>query len=200
MITGLTNYKYEHYYCQQHPNFQEPFRQLLATIKPNLIIEIGTGSGAFSIFLNDVMTELNLTYRHLTYDIRHSTENIYMHNQTAVNKIEERTKDVFEDVNWLSYIINNKYETVLVLCDGADKVKEFKTFAPLIKDGDFIMGHDYAITEEYFNNNVYEKIWNWLELPGESIQSDIEENNLQYYMNDEFSNIVWLCMQKNNNL
>lgn len=195
MITGSTRYKYDHYFCQQHPDFQEPFRKFLALSKPDLIIEIGAGSRVFSIFLNDVMTELGLKYRHISYDIVRFNEYTFLHNQTAINKIEGNIKDAFEDVDYLSDLIN-KYQTVLILCDGADKVKEFKTFAPLIKQHDFIMGHDYAITSEYFDKYIYEKIWNWLELPGELIQADIINNNLKYFMDDEFSKIVWLCMQK----
>lgn len=192
-IDGFNTYK--QYACQQVINFQEPFKKLLKLSKPQLILEIGTGRGGFSIFLNDVMNELGLIYKHVTYDIHRYTDYIDQHNETVNNKIEFINKDVFSDLDYITSLINN-YITTIVLCDGNDKTKEFNTFAPLIKEGNFIMGHDYAINREYFEKNIYEIKWNWLKLSGEDIQDTINNQHLKYFMNDEFNNIVWLCMQK----
>ena len=104
-------------------------------------------------------------------------------------------KDVFSDIEYLTTLINS-YGTTIVLCDGGNKVKEFQTFAPLIKQYDFIMGHDYAKDLNFFNTHINQKIWNWFELSGEDVQDAIIDNNLQYFMNDDFSKIVWLCTQK----
>ena len=32
----------------------------------------------------------------------------------------------------------------IVLCDGGDKPREFKTFSKYLKKGDLILGHDFS--------------------------------------------------------
>lgn len=187
---------YKNFLCQQVSSFQIPFRRFLQTVKPELIIEIGTGQGGFSIFLNDVLNEFNLNCKQLTYDIDNDNNGVILnHNITAKKPIYFFMKDVFTDIDYLTTLINN-YGTTIVLCDGGNKVKEFQTFAPLIKQYDFIMGHDYAKNLNFFNTYINQKIWNWFELSGEDIQDVITNNNLQYFMDDDFSKIVWLCTQK----
>lgn len=186
---------YKNYLCQQVSTFKNPFEKLIKEIKPELIIEIGTGQGGFSIFLNDLTTRLKLKCKQITYDINNNNDIILKYNQTTNNTIEFHIKDIFDDIDYLTELINSS-GTTLILCDGGNKVKEFQTFSKLIKKDDFIMGHDYAETTQFFDDHIYRKIWNWLELSGESIQEDIKKNNLIHYMKEEFSKIVWICMKK----
>lgn len=187
---------YKQYRCQQVPTFRRTFERFLHTIKPELIIEIGTGQGGFAIFLNDVIHEQKLNCRQLTYDIDNDNNGVILrHNTTANNKIEFYMKDVFTDMDYLTKLIHESGTTV-VLCDGGNKTKEFQTFAPIIKTYDFIMGHDYAPNLAFFEKYIKGRIWDWFELSGEDVQDAIMQNNLKYFMNDEFSKIVWLCTQK----
>ena len=58
------------------------------------------------------------------------------------------------------YLINliktniQKEGKTLLFCDGGDKKCEFNTFSPFLKDGDFIMLHDYAHDKEFFNREI----------------------------------------------
>jgi hypothetical protein len=58
------------------------------------------------------------------------------------------------------------------------------------------MAHDYSPNEEYFELNIKNKIWYWLEIQDTDIISSIFENNLTPYMDDEFKNVVWVCKEK----
>ena len=58
------------------------------------------------------------------------------------------------------------------------------------------MAHDYSPNEEYFELNIKNKIWYWLEIQDTDIISSIFENNLIPYMDDEFKNVVWVCKEK----
>ena len=84
----------------------------------------------------------------------------------------------------------------LVLCDGGDKVKEFKTLSKYLKVDDIIMTHDYAPNKQYFEEYVKDKIWNWHEIQDSDIENSIYDNNLKSYMRDEFLNAAWACFRK----
>ena len=84
----------------------------------------------------------------------------------------------------------------LVLCDGGCKQCEIKLLTPFLKSGDFIMGHDYAKTDEYFKHNVKDKIWNWLELTFNQFSTTFFDNDLEFYMEEEFASVAWFCATK----
>lgn len=86
--------------------------------------------------------------------------------------------------------------TTLVLCDGGNKITEFNTIAPLIKSGDFIMAHDYISTQENFENNFKNKIWNWCEIEDKDISNISKQENLVPYNQEAFSKVVWVCKTK----
>jgi hypothetical protein len=66
-----------------------------------------------------------------------------------------------------------------------------------IKQSDFILAHDYSHDQETFENEIKNKIWNWLEITYVDIEQSCIENNLEPYKQEIFSNAVWVCMKKN---
>ena len=48
-----------------------------------------------------------------------------------------------------------------------------------------------------FNENINEKIWNWMEITYDDIKESVEQNNLVKYEKINFDNAVWCCFQKN---
>jgi hypothetical protein len=58
------------------------------------------------------------------------------------------------------------------------------------------MAHDYAPNENYFNENIKGKIWNWLEIQDSDINETCEKYNLKPFMEDDFRSIVWVCKIK----
>ena len=84
----------------------------------------------------------------------------------------------------------------IVLCDGGWKIGEFKIFSKLIKDGDYILAHDYSISKEIYESEIKDKIWNWCEITESDIQESVTENNLKFYNQDKFSQAVWVCKVK----
>ena len=116
--------------------------------------------------------------------------------------IEIITKDVFNypysDLEYPDEIrdfIQSNGKT-LVLCDGGSKKNEFRLLSQFLKYGDIIMAHDYAPNENYFNENIKDKIWNWLEIQDFDINESCLTYNLKPYMEDEFRSVVWVCKIK----
>ena len=181
MIKGYTYYNNIKIF--QHKNFQIAFKKFFDIYKPRLILEIGTAQGGLTKFLSDISKTKILTYDPYTSP---DFENY---------NIEHIQKDIFGDLDMLSEMIQNIGLT-LVLCDGGDKIKEFKTFAPIIKSGDFIFGHDYARSLNYFKKYIKGNEWDWLELNREDIEEDITNNNLYDFMSEDFNSVVWGSFRK----
>lgn len=199
-ITGISEYK--GMIAQQHENAYSIFKSFLAEIKPKRILEIGAGSGVFTLFLKDTLEELGL------YDTKIKTfevNPIRIHDILLENNIEILDINIFDH----SYMKLEKPEyvvpfiqeegTTLVLCDGGHKVAEFRELSKYIKNGDYIMAHDYATTTEYFEEHINNKIWLWLEIQDYQLEDVFIENNLVSYNQEEFQKIVWLCRKKVNN-
>jgi hypothetical protein len=59
------------------------------------------------------------------------------------------------------------------------------------------MAHDYSPNENYFQEHINNKVWNWLEIQDLDINDSCLKNNLSPYMEDEFRKVVWVCKKKN---
>jgi hypothetical protein len=181
----------------QHKNIINVFKHLLSELKPSTIIEIGTEYGGLSLLLQDLIVELGLKTKLRTYDIK--TPTFLMEHPKFSDIIEIRTKDLFsyepfrlseEGIDEVKEFMSNDGVN-LILCDGGNKSKEFNSFSEIINTGDVIMLHDYIIDENEFNENFKDKIWNWHESKLSDIEDSIIKNNLEPYLEDEFSKVVW---------
>jgi hypothetical protein len=65
-----------------------------------------------------------------------------------------------------------------------------------MKEGDFIMAHDYSENSEVFERDVYMKLWNWHEISDKDIQNACNKNNLLSYDKESFDKVVWVCKKK----
>ena len=181
---------------QQNHNVYEVFYNFLNKVKPKRILEIGTALGGFTQFLKKVSDESQLNIDILTYDIYRMD----WYQQMIQNGIDVRVENVFgpnyESVKQEVIDFIQQDGLTLVLCDGGNKVGEFNILSNFIKQDDFIMAHDYIDTRENFNQNYYEKIWNWHEISENDILSACERNNLKPYEKEIFDSVVWVCKIK----
>jgi cephalosporin hydroxylase len=189
---------YKNLIISQHPNVGEKFKTLIDEYKPSRVLEIGTADGGLTLLIRDLLDSVGLTNTIVrTYDV----------NEQKNLKLKERnieiiTKDVFNypysDLEYPDEIrdfIQSNGKT-LVLCDGGSKKNEFRLLSQFLKYGDIIMAHDYAPNENYFNENIKDKIWNWLEIQDFDINESCLTYNLKPYMEDEFRSVVWACKIK----
>jgi hypothetical protein len=182
--------------AQQSNNVYKIFYDFLLKVKPKRIIEIGTATGGFTMFLKTVSNECNLNIDILTYDIygRINYDSIIEYG------IDLRIENIFEYPGreipeYLENIIKSD-GTTIILCDGGNKINEFNILSKYLKPNDFILAHDYSEDLAYFNKNINGKIWNWCEITYKDIENAVIENNLINYDPESFINAVWVCMQK----
>ena len=182
--------------AQQSHNAYQVFYDFISEVKPVRILEIGTALGGFTEFLKIITDELNLNTKILSYDISERP----WYNQMIEKGIDVRVEDIFnEDWSGVKQDVVDFIQQdglTIVLCDGGWKIGEFKIFSKLIKDGDFILAHDYSISKEIYESEIKDKIWNWCEITESDIQESVIENNLKSYNQDKFSQAVWVCKIK----
>jgi hypothetical protein len=157
------------------------------------IIEIGTYSGGFTLFLHKNKKE---NCELISYDINAS------HNKVPkTHNIDFRIGDCFSDFvhNEIKNLIIDDSKRILLLCDGGNKNKEFNIFSKYLKINDVIMCHDYAETADEFKK--FQIILNWQLFNYESsfdmISKGINEHNLiKYEHYDEFKSVLWGAFTK----
>ena len=202
-ITRLTNLEendslsaFRGHTAQQSHNVYQVFYDFISEVKPNRILEIGTALGGFTEFLKIITDELNLDTKILSYDI---SERQWYH-QMIEKGIDVRVENIFNE-DWTGVkqeVVDFVQQdgTTIVLCDGGWKIGEFKVFSKLIKEGDYILAHDYSISKEIYESEIKDKIWNWCEITEEDIEESVISNNLKSYNQDKFSQAVWVCKVK----
>jgi predicted O-methyltransferase YrrM len=187
----------------QHPSIKEPFKELFQTIQPRRVLEIGTSYGGFTLLLRHILDEIGLGECDLrTYDISpdHDRTILLNSNLNYDLRIRELFNHTYSDLNdthgqeVIDYISQDG--PTIVLCDGGSKKNEFNILSKFLKPGDIIMAHDYAPSEEYFEANNRGKVWDWCEVSDKDVAEAFELYNLEPYMEDVFTSVVWLCRIK----
>jgi hypothetical protein len=198
-ITGFFNYN--GLTTMQHIDVKEKFLNLLVELKPSKILEIGTASGGLTLLIRNLLDEIGLEKTSIeTYDVNHPN---YLQNFVdGGSNIKINVKNVFnhnynellDGKEVVDYITSEG--VTLVLCDGGSKINEFNLLSDYLKVGDVIMAHDYSPNREYFEENLLDKVWNWMEIQDSDIDECCKRNNLIPYMAEEFKQVVWVCKIK----
>lgn len=194
MISMTSTYKNK-YIAQQTEGAWKLFEDFLLKEKFEKILEIGTGLGGFSQFISEFSKENSIETEIITVDIKPLNEKLIF---IGVKSLQ---MDVLNMQNLP--ILDNFLKTnkkLLILCDGGDKITEFNLFSKYVKVGDFIMAHDYAVSEEYFESNIKGKQkWDWCQITEKDILGSCSKFNLVDYTNLDFKEEMWVCKTKKEN-
>lgn len=201
MVEG--GFAYGYLFMSQHKNAQPVFLELLDVIRPSRILEIGTFHGGLTLMLRDTLDNLGLSGCPIrTYDILNQE---FLKPLVKDRLVDVFTKNLFNDT-YSDFVDNNaKNEvadfiqqdgTTMVLCDGGCKKCEYNLLAPLLKNQDIIMAHDYCPNKEYFNTTMKDKIWDWCEIEDSDIEEVSAKYNLTSFHQDKLLTIAWNCRIK----
>ena len=187
---------FDGYTAQQSNNVYQIFYDFISDVKPSRILEIGTALGGFTEFLNIIIKLLNLDTKILSYDIIERPWYCDMIKRGIDVRVENIFNNTYSTVNKNVIDFINESGVTIILCDGGWKTGEFRILSKYLKIGDFIMAHDYSESNEIFENEIKNKIWNWCEITEDDIKDSAIENNLIPYNQNKFAQAVWMCKQK----
>ena len=170
--------------ARQQENTPRIFAEMFREVKYKRVIELGTGTGAFTYFLAASSQSTQV----FSFDID-TPEHLTKIRSIGVQFIYA---NVFEYEQPIASLIAGSGRTLL-LCDGGDKAREVKTFAKYLKVDDVIMAHDYALSKEAFHVHHY---WRSLELVYEDVRVTCEQENLQPFWPNRMLSVGWLSRIK----
>ena len=150
--------------------------RLLIDIRPHRIIEIGTGAGGLTFFLGTYARIHGV--RFVTIDIRAMP--VEMAGPAWAVGVNQTVGDVWDAESPISELIRQEGPS-LVLCDGGDKPREFRTFTKWLKPGDVICAHDYPTMN-----------WDCVEIE----PADVNLLGLEKYHADDMQAGAWACRRK----
>ncbi len=106
------------------------------------VVDIGTGTGGLSLFFG--MHMLQRDGKVLSFDIEETQSEQARRDFEKLN-IDFRKMNVFAEhtVKRVKEFISD--EPALIFCDNGNKGQEFPLYARTLKQGDFIMAHDWGI-------------------------------------------------------
>jgi cephalosporin hydroxylase len=184
----------------QMPKIIPYFEKFLIDEQFDLIIEIGTYKGGLTVLLDEIKQNNNLKVKIHTIDIGIWDEaefskvlDVFNERQVSFYKV-----DIFseEGKSLISKFLKDTKLKVCVLCDGGNKIEEFNYFSQFIKQGDFIMAHDYNHNSDNIDGLTYECSWGWQEINYTDISKSILHNNLQMNTEIRFPEVAWACYKK----
>lgn len=191
-VTGCT--QYNGIKCSQHHSFAPTFIEFLKDQQFTHILEIGTYHGGFTAFIHD---NIEKNTKFWSFDV--------------VNQVEHDTLRQLGIMIFIRNIFNYNMSDIvdsptinflrepgkkLIMCDGGNKIFEFNCLAKYLNVGDFIMAHDYSDSVEYFESDLRGKVWNWCEIVEKDISVASDKCGLEFYNQEEFQKIVWVCKTK----
>jgi hypothetical protein len=149
--------------------------------KFNNIIEIGSGSGIFSIYF--ALKSIKMNTKFITVDIKKIP--IKTRRKLLSLNVDIINCDINKDKKTKEIIHNGR---CLILNDGALKIPVFFKFASLMKKGDVLLTHDYYANEEFSGCGG---------IALNDVRECIKCNNLEVVEHKDFNDMLWLYVSKN---
>jgi len=139
--------------------------EFLVSTWPSLVIELGTGTGAFSLYLACYCAAYGFDFH--TFDLGDKDHAHQRPNERALHAVKAlgghvHKSDVFGEgtVELIRFFIGRSGGPAFIYCDNGDKPREVETYAPLLRKGDFLGVHDYG-TEIKSLPTIGFRRWHW---------------------------------------
>ena len=123
------------------------FLSMVTTYSPTLFVEIGVYLGGMGTFLFPrCMYISDFSYLGIEID-KKVVKPKHIEVLSSVPNAELLYGDCFDPavLSHISEKIKLSKGAAMILCDGDDKPKEMKTYSKLLRSGDIIIMHDYAL-------------------------------------------------------
>lgn len=192
-LVSAGKYEYFGLPVNQVPDALTMINNLLTLIKPEKIIEFGTGDGGLSVLLSIYASLKGVQF--LTYDAGIHNQNVLRHLKDPACfqwKLLDKP-EVKEEIKHA--ILQSTRGPVILLCDALKSV-EFNYYSDFCKQGDVLLVHDYCaeMCGDKFKDLVKRTGWS---APQEqrypNLKEACERNGILPLMHDEFESALWFC-------
>lgn len=130
------------------------------------VLEIGTEHGGLTALLRAYGQYTGLMYRGIDITLAPLHTEVRARDGVAIDQRDAWAPSTVEELGrWLAEMP----APALIFCDGGDKPKELAIYAPLLRIGDVLLGHDYH--NEYVDDAI-------ADVPAEQIRTDWLDDTL----------------------
>jgi len=154
------------------------FEKMFKFFKPKRIVEIGAGKGGLSIFLGIHAALMDAKAISIDREDYMNTEDIFRKLSLPTQFLISDYKLIFDECVSFAH----EDSPALILCDNGSKEEELALFAPHLRPGDVMMGHDYKI-----------------EIREEVVEDIIKKHKLEYFYQNRLwgkCDSRWVCLRK----
>lgn len=115
------------------------------------IIELGSGSGAFSCYLLTQCISRGITFVTIDHRPPEMLDGVFYRRVGLDKTFTEIDILSLEGSNKVKKIIKQVPKPLLLYCDNGDKPQEVALFSPELKQGDYLGVHDFGIEFHEYN-------------------------------------------------
>lgn len=156
------------------------------------IIELGCGGGGLSTFLALYCCEHDVEYHLFDY----GPNTYYPKPISRLGAIFHHCNIFEENVAKFITELIQREGISLVLCDNGDKVREFNTYAAVVKVGDIICAHDYSDSMEKFMREMHGNVWDSMEISHKDIRESCDKFSLATFHEGIANQQAWTCRRR----
>lgn len=113
---------------------------IIQTAGIKTVLEVGVEHGGLASYLRSTGLYTGLVYRGIDITLNALAVAV---RERDINAIDERDAWDTHTINEMRVWLSEAPRPCLIFCDGGDKPKELHLYAPLIRHGDVLLGHDY---------------------------------------------------------
>lgn len=174
--------------AQQHESIVETWPRFLKSVKPETIVELGTGSGAFTYWLAS-QAPMAVVW---TFELKPIKVKV-------IENVNQSFCDIFsvEGSTLVAKALKAGGRTLLI-CDNGNKPKEVRQFGPLLREGDVLAVHDFGETKQLFREQMKSTgRWKFCECVEEDVK--LLMDHYQFHRHPMWSEMllsVWGCYER----
>jgi cephalosporin hydroxylase len=113
---------------------------IIQTAGIKTVLEVGVEHGGLASYLRAYGLYTGMAYRGIDITLNALATTVRARD---LNAIDQRDAWAADTVNEMRAWLHEAPRPALIICDGGNKPKELHLYAPLIRDGDVLIGHDY---------------------------------------------------------